>query len=251
MKHVVLAFLVTLGAISASADDELGGLVGLPRSSDNRVWVEVSIPVAKNGGFADRIDEQRTGSVGAEIGFGWRPFFRSMERGDPAVIQALKRIGVSLDAAWLKGAKFDQYLYTSSGVVPVSDRYECYSADGYWNNRCFYCSSYSGYCREQYTDVFGRDSYVKYSNGSVAFGSYVPVEIAGKLVVEGGANLRFHFTSEGVQTDALRYGVETSLGATIKVAYPVGKRVSIGVKAEKSIVGFRYKSVAATVTLKL
>jgi hypothetical protein len=143
---------------------------------------------------------------------------------------------------------FNQYLYSYYTRQPIMQGQEnmCYQ------RQCYQCygASDSGYCYNQETPVYGRDAYVKYSDGSIAFGAYLPVSIAEKIMISGGANVRFHFVAEGIQTNALNRTAETSIDGVVKVGYEITPRLVIGVSAEKSFSGFDYRSYAAFITFR-
>jgi hypothetical protein len=235
--------------------EERKRLVGLPQTSDGLSWVEVSIPVAKNGGFPNRIDDQKTEAIGwLGLGAGFSPFSKKLQDDDQFLEKLAKSVGFDVNATFLNSNPgFDDYLYTLVYPAEVTDSnsYQCYNVGGQWNNACYPCyMSMSGYCYDAEENVYGRDTYVKYSDGSVAFGAYIPLSIASKISIQGGANVRFHFVKEGIQTDGLRNTVQTSVGAVLKVGYNVSKKWTVGVAAERSFFGFKYRSYSVFASFK-
>jgi hypothetical protein len=67
----------------------------------------------------------------------------------------------------------------------------------------------------------------------------LPIAIAKRLELEGGAVVRFHNVVEGYQTDALKTSTQTTLAAKAKVAVNLDSKGITAVTAtgEKSLTG--------------
>jgi hypothetical protein len=253
----ILAIVSLIGTVSLAQQlqkpeiviPENHGLFSSPAGNGRgTVWMEVSFPMAKTGPFADALQEQKNKARGAPgtLTFGWEPLAK---RNVPLV---LKHLGVSADMTMLqKPGGFDNPLfsYTVYDEIPVERGYEylCYGRSncGY----CGYSASYACVYQPRTVTVAERDAHIKYSSGSMAIGMYVPVEIARRISVQGGLNMRFHSIVEGIRTDRLDGNFERSTGATLKVGY-IWKKATVAFSMERSIDGVPYRSKAVGVGIR-
>ncbi len=253
MKKLI-SFLFVLSMLGmaghAKAEDQGGS------QDTSTVWVEFHFGANQNGGFKDRIEDQSTKDVGLGIALGFQPLKKFVKQADPAAVAFLKNLGIYADVNLMPGPSFPNYLYSTETRTYLTqdeiDQY-CYTSYGHWNNRCAPCGDYigSGVCSVHTNDIYGRDTYVKYSNGSFAVGMYLPIEVAKKFLVEPGVNVRFHSIVEGIQTDELDTSLKTSLNVQIRVAWKADNHWSLGAKIEKSVKGFEgYKSIMGSVAYK-
>ncbi|MCC6278928.1 MAG: hypothetical protein IT289_13525 [Oligoflexia bacterium] len=245
---VMLTLLVTflMGPTSFAQSK----LVGIPKPGVG--WVEVSFPVSNYQELKEVFEEQKNQNIGnITLSGAWTPFAGGIQSDDRLVTKIFKSIGLTLDLSSIKGAAFPDFLYSIEKRVPYNSiASTCYSTDSYgdeyWDGTCYDCGQ--GVCQSE--DVYGRDTYIKYVDGSIAFGMYLPMKFTEKILIQGGTNLRLHFVKEGIQTNGLQSSTETSINAVVRVSYLISDHWAITVAGEKSVSGLPYKSFSAGVTFR-
>jgi hypothetical protein len=222
-------FIANVAAVAQSADP-------------NTVFVEFTLPSTKNGPFKNTIDQQILKSWAVGLKAGWQPLADTNT--DSGIKGALAKFGITFDGTIPLLRPFKRYLYTQESSVPYNQMHtSCYSYDGYydqyyWDGTCYPCSTGGGYCEDD--SVYGRNRFVKYEEGSIAVGMFLPVQVAEKLRLEGGANYREHFISEGIQDNALTRTYEGSVDVVAGFSLQVKNRVAFTGSYEYSVQGRKY-----------
>ena len=217
------------------------------------VWLEINFPITQTGPFNDAREEQENREVGIFGGaVGWEPFAAAAKKENSKLMSFLKSVGFSMDVSMTSGSSFPSFLYTyEKPITQYNYESTCLDPNGRWDYSCTACKEsygYYGYC--EVVSVYGRDTYVKYTRGSVAFGAYLPAVVAKRIIAQGGVKVRFHFLSEGKQTDSLTTTVKKSLDLSVGVGYLVTKNASFGFNYEKSVKGLPYSSKAVQFTYR-
>jgi hypothetical protein len=228
------------------------------------IWVEISLPFSKNGGFGDAQGDSKTtvnGFKGAE-GFtvAWEPFVHNPSQSK--VMAIFRHVGFTAGATINDNQPSGLYdLIVSQTVTvlsPLEVNTKCGGSLGIGGEQCATCGYDSaGLLRTcSVHTVFGRVTPLKYSPGSVAFGMYVPKSI-GKLIVQAGVNARLHIVREGQISDDLTTTTETTTDAVIRVAYPVYQNISVSGGYEQSFWGtqsgpknFKFHSYTVGVSMR-
>jgi opacity protein-like surface antigen len=210
------------------------------KAQDEKVWIEFGVPIAKNGPFKTAIDEQILKTGGISLSGGWQPMVNT----DGGIMGSLKNFGIVFGGSSNLTNPFNDYKYTSEKHVTDVDT-ACYSHDSYsdrdyWDDSCYRCTYGHGYCQDD--AVYGRNRYVKYETGTLFLGAFVPVQVADRLRLEGGANFRAHFISEGIIDNDLRSTTEGSLGLIAGAAFQVNRNVALTGSYEYSVKGRKYKA---------
>ena len=247
---LVTVFVVTCSLFSFAsgpAADERGN-----------VWIEFSFPWVSEGPYKNPIDQQQLNTLGhfGALGLGWEPFAKKQTQN--FLVNIFKNVGVAVDGTFLKGPVFPNFVSEFTYYQEYSTRNQavnpCYYlgqtfTDGSMCNQCSYSPYEVCYVVPMKGTVYSRDTYIKYSSGSVAIGAYVPVTIAEKLAISTGVNWRFHSILEGIQTDSLTKTTERSVDGVLKIGYVRGS-MTFGYAMEKSFSGMKYSSKAATVSIR-
>jgi len=234
-----LSILTLLAATSVFAQNSSSS----PAPVQEKHWVEFSIPIDNTGPFKDKIDEELRRDAGLAGTYGWRPWVQEAANENSVLMRVLKQAGFSVSGTSLQGPSFDQYLYTSYKPIDYSQCYDTRWQDGrsYYhdNGICVPCPAdvNANACTKH--DVYGRDAYIKYSSGSIAIGTYLPVEF-GKFTLLGGANIRMHFIRQGKQTDQIRDSYQLSTDLVVSARYKLSPHWSAAVSAEHSVVGLKF-----------
>jgi hypothetical protein len=258
----LLVFTLAVSAASAQEKDaqipERGGLLSTPQENGRgSVLVSITFPKVKTGPFNDAAQDQKSEAWGAPgtVAVGWEPFSKHNVPG------FLKHIGFEGDLTILnKPGGFDTPLFSYTVIDEIPLQYRYGSGYGYGNGYpacyggygCGYCSYSPGYAcvySARTVTVYERDALVKYSDGSGAVGFYVTEDIARRISLQGGLNVRFHNIVEGYRTDMLTRDWQRSTGATLKVGY-IWKKATIGFAMEKSINGMKYTSKGAMIGIR-
>jgi hypothetical protein len=224
------------------------------KNPQDSFWFQITIPSSNIGPFPVKIQDERSHAGGVAGEFGWQPWLKNVTDQDSQLVKLLKSAGLSVAYTHHERADYPNLLATIFTKVTNIDS-TCYDredlgtdeygntiyGDRYWNNKCKPCPSNiaeQAYCTSK--DIHSRDGYIKYSEGSVAIGFYLPYSV-GRLTLLGGTNLRMHFIREGIRDDQITDSTEYSTSVVLGVRYKFTPHWGVVGTAERSVLGLKYR----------